>query len=215
MNTSPSGPAGDRRPSSARLRADFRCAHDASTSTTRTARRRLRCTGDEGVAMGEFALVFPLFIGLVLGMISSGITYNQKIQLTHATREAARYGATVSAGDAFTDQTKSWAQQISAVALTRSAGDLNVAGAALCVSLVEGSGPNGVTVVSTSQHPSTWYTTNGSAPCDATETYPTTLQDVGRRVQVRVSRPAKIETGFMAWNITLTANATVRSESSS
>ena len=43
----------------------------------------------------EMALVVPLFLALVLGIVSTGIVYNHKLDLVHAAREGARYGATV------------------------------------------------------------------------------------------------------------------------
>ena len=50
-------------------------------------------------------------------------------------------------------------------------------------------------------------------PCDPAETYPTTLYDTGRRVQIRLSRPTYIETGMSRWSIELEAAATVKSQS--
>ena len=64
------------------------------------ARSRLRSwlrlhLDDSGAALVEFALVLPLLMMIVLGMVSAGISYNRKITMTHAAREAARYGATL------------------------------------------------------------------------------------------------------------------------
>jgi hypothetical protein len=49
-----------------------------------------------GAAAVEFALLFPLFILIVFGIIDMGFAFNQKINLTQATREGSRYGATLS-----------------------------------------------------------------------------------------------------------------------
>lgn len=54
-------------------------------------RRRPR---DEGAAAVEFALLFPLFIMLVLGTISFGFAFERWINVTQAAREASRFGAT-------------------------------------------------------------------------------------------------------------------------
>lgn len=64
------------------------------------ARSRLRSwlrlhLNDAGAALVEFALVLPLLMMIVLGMVSAGVGYNRKITMTHAAREAARYGATL------------------------------------------------------------------------------------------------------------------------
>ena len=45
--------------------------------------------------MVEFALILPLVLMLAFGMVTAGLTYNHKIDLTHAAREGARYGATL------------------------------------------------------------------------------------------------------------------------
>jgi Flp pilus assembly protein TadG len=50
-----------------------------------SARRR------EGAAAVEFALVLPLLLVLLLGIIDFGLYYYNNLQLTHAARDAARY----------------------------------------------------------------------------------------------------------------------------
>lgn len=52
-------------------------------------------TRDGGAAAVEFALLFPLFILIVFGVIDMGFAFNQKINLTQAAREGSRYGATL------------------------------------------------------------------------------------------------------------------------
>ena len=56
---------------------------------------RMRDKSESGAALVEFALLLPVFMALVLGMLSGGLIYNQKMDLTHATREGARYGAAI------------------------------------------------------------------------------------------------------------------------
>ena len=46
--------------------------------------------GDRGAAAVEFALVLPLLIAMILGMIDFGRAYNQQITLTQLAREGAR-----------------------------------------------------------------------------------------------------------------------------
>lgn len=45
---------------------------------------------DEGSAAVEFALVLPLLVVLLFGMIELGMVFNAKIAITHAAREGAR-----------------------------------------------------------------------------------------------------------------------------
>ena len=70
--------------------------------------RRLR--SESGAAAVEFALILPVFLVLLLGIIEFGSAYNAQILLTNAAREAARSysltgdeGAAVAAADAATE----------------------------------------------------------------------------------------------------------------
>jgi Flp pilus assembly protein TadG len=47
-------------------------------------------SSERGVAAIEFALVLPLLILLIFGMIEFGRAYNAKITVTHAAREGVR-----------------------------------------------------------------------------------------------------------------------------
>jgi Flp pilus assembly pilin Flp len=49
---------------------------------------------DEGAAAVEFALLFPIFMILALGIINGGLAFSRQINVTQAAREASRYGAT-------------------------------------------------------------------------------------------------------------------------
>ena len=52
--------------------------------------RRLRAD-DRGAASVELALVLPVLLLLVIGMIRFGVAYNAKIEMSGAAREAARH----------------------------------------------------------------------------------------------------------------------------
>src|SRR5712691_4500636 len=66
--------------------------------------------GERGAAMVEFALLLPVFMMLVMGAFSGAIAYNQKLDLAHAAREGARYGATLPENQAtFTSPATNWA----------------------------------------------------------------------------------------------------------
>jgi Flp pilus assembly protein TadG len=181
----------------------------------RTARR------ERGAALVEFALIAPLLMMLVMGILTGGTAYEQKIAITHAAREGGRFGATLALDQIFTSGT--WATNIQQLVISRASNDLNVPSANVCVSLVEGSAGSGggVYVVGPTSNPATpnaatsytTLTTGGAAtPCDTTETYPLTANDLGRRVQVRVRRGATLQAVMFSMNLTLTANATVKYE---
>ena len=53
-----------------------------------------RGRGDDGAAAVEFALLFPIFMILAMGVINGGLAFSRQINVTQAAREASRYGAT-------------------------------------------------------------------------------------------------------------------------
>jgi hypothetical protein len=55
--------------------------------------RTFRRDRERGASMVEFVIVFPLAVLFVLGLIQAGLVYMAKLQLNHATFQAARVGA--------------------------------------------------------------------------------------------------------------------------
>ncbi len=165
--------------------------------------RRKGKRGDAGASLVEFALILPVFAMLIFGMITAGLALNDKQEMTHATREGARFAATVPADQVFTSGT--WASNVQDLIVERSADTLTASD--ICVSLVEGS--PGSVVDNNSD-----YSTNGTTPCIAGQTYPTDV-DNGRRVQVTASKPATIDLiVFGAYHVTMDVEATALSEPS-
>jgi Flp pilus assembly protein TadG len=155
-----------------------------------TARERTRRNDESGNALVEFVIVLPIVVALVLGVMSFGTTHEQKLSLTNAAREGARYGATLPSS------TPNWAGLVQNVVVASATGDLDTAvpGRSICVALNNGS---------------TWSGT-ANAPC---------FSD-GRpaneaRVQVLVSRSGKLDTFFFSRTTTLTGRAVVRFEAGS
>jgi Flp pilus assembly protein TadG len=56
--------------------------------------RRLRLQREDGQAIVEFAMVLPLLVALLLGIVQFGIIFNNYETLTDASRVAARRAAT-------------------------------------------------------------------------------------------------------------------------
>jgi len=56
----------------------------------RLRRARLRSGSEEGAAAVEFALVVPLLLTLLFGIVEFGTAYNAQILVTNAAREAIR-----------------------------------------------------------------------------------------------------------------------------
>lgn len=161
---------------------------------------------DRGATLIEFALIFPLLVMLIVGMVTAGTAYNQKLQITHAAREGARFAATVAPSQVFANG-DTWANNVRDLVVERSNGDL--VSAQVCVSLVEGS-PG--TVYASSAN---YSTAGASTPCISGQTYPEFGgTDTGLRAQVTVSRPGSIELViFPDMTFTMSSKATAKSES--
>jgi Flp pilus assembly protein TadG len=195
------------------------CPSPCEAPATSAARERAPGRGerDDGAALVEFALIFPLLFALILGMVSAGIVWNQKLQLTHGAREGARYGAIVAPGQTFTNG-ENWGRNVLDVMIERAGSDLRADGAVACVSLVRASPGvvySGSHVARATRTAGSWvYDNNSGEPCIANQAYPTTTTnvDIGLRVQATLSRPGTFEALFFNQDLTLTAEATAKSE---
>ena len=169
-----------------------------------------RLRGDDGAALVEFAFVLPILVMLIFGMFSGGLLYNQKQQLTYATREGARYAATIPENQTFSNNlyppADAWQNNVRDLIVERSVGDLT--NAQVCVSLVRGSASNGTLTVVNSHS-----TAGPTTPCIPGQNYPTSASDQGLRVQVTATRPGTIDlVVFGQITVTLDAKATAKSE---
>lgn len=160
------------------------------------------CRGDDGAVLAEFALVFPLIVFLVFGIFGAGIVLNQRMSVTQASREGARFGSTIPQ-DQCTPTTNcsgmTWAELVQAITAERSADAVEVSD--VCVALVSGPGSAPVAVGPT------FTTAGGTAPC-----YVDNSSDPGQRVQVRVGLTTEVEAALMTVPVTLNANALTRFE---
>jgi Flp pilus assembly protein TadG len=164
-----------------------------------------RRDGDErerGAALVEFVVLVPLFVILIMGMVTAGIVYNHKLDLVHAAREGARYGVTIPQNTCSLTPnpcgTKTWAQLVQSVVVQRSDGDVTTG--QVCVALVSGS--TGAPIGSA-------FTTNG----DGSHCYDDGNADTGIRVQVQIVRSGDaINAAFFRVPVTLTSHATAKFE---
>lgn len=103
-------------------------------SRARTVRR------ERGAAAVEFALVVPILIMLLMGMIWTGLTFSDHLSATNAVREGARYGASADASSS------SWATSVrDRIKQVYFNAGTTVSDDQICVKLVQ---PGGVVVTS-------------------------------------------------------------------
>ena len=60
--------------------------------------------GEKGASLVEFALVFPLLLLMLVGIVTAAQAWNYSNTIEHAAREAARAGATMRPFDASAEQ---------------------------------------------------------------------------------------------------------------
>jgi Flp pilus assembly protein TadG len=164
-----------------------------SSSLSRPARRTER-----GTALVEFSIIVPLFMMLVLGTFSGGLAYNKRIDLTHAVREGARYGAALPQDQA------NWAQLVRDNVVNRSGGDLKAGD--VCVALVSG-GSGGSVVTGDLGGP--WSSVPAGYPANC---YADDNSDTGMRVHVAAHATAKVEALVFSYPVNLNVQATSRHE---
>ena len=94
---------------------------------------------DDGASAVEFALVLPVFAMLVYGMIGGGFLLAQKLSISHATREASRYAATLPTTQPGPDL-NAWLAQVAGVVRSSAGSDLTSGSPQVCVAYIDGTG---------------------------------------------------------------------------
>lgn len=148
---------------------------------------------DGGAALVEMALVLPLLVMLLFGIVSAGMAYNHQLALTHAAREAARFGATLPITDS-----AAWLNGVRNRAEEAATGSLTGApGARICVAYVE----------VPAEGSASWDNGSSGSQC-FTESPP---RSEGR-VQVRVEREVEFNAIVFQSTLTLSSEAVNRFE---
>jgi Flp pilus assembly protein TadG len=97
--------------------------------------------------MVEFALILPVVVSLLLGLVTGGIAYSKKIALTDAVRGATRYGTTLT-------NSSTWATSVRDRLVALSASELSEGD--VCIELVKAGSPATVE--------QSWYAGDTSCP---------------------------------------------------
>ena len=98
-----------------------------------------RSGADDGASAVEFALILPVFVMMVFGMIGGGIILEKKLSIAHAAREASRYAATLPTSQPGPD-IDAYLHQVAGVARSSAEGDLDSGSPQICVAYLDGSG---------------------------------------------------------------------------
>jgi hypothetical protein len=162
-----------------------------------TRRGRLADRSERGAVIVEFALLLPLLAMLLFGMMTGGLVMSRRLAIAQASRESARYGATVAWDQCIPTSVcsgRTWAQQVRELAVHRS--DDGATASDICVALVEGPGSAPLPL-------SLSHTTKPTlAPCFIDDSV-----DVGKRVQVSITVGDRIEGGIISVPVVLSSEA--------
>jgi hypothetical protein len=155
------------------------------------ARLRPASRRDEGAAAVEMALVLPILIMLLFGIISFGIVFAQKLALSNAAREAARYGTV-----GLTTADRPTCQQVTDRVRSALTGTIAMPPADVSVSYARG--PNG----------------SGSDPCGSPTNRPCTGSSPGDELTVKATFDSEliIPLGPVAPTLTISGQGVYKCE---
>ena len=162
------------------------------------ARRR-----EDGAAAVEFAMVLPLLVIVVLGVVTGGMSYSNAIGVQNAVREGARFGAT---GDV---SQPSWAGDvITRVRATQFDDGTTAADSStsVCVQLFKA--PNTVSAWECSIGQDDGPTLTAPATATAAPSVPTGLAAGTCVVRVIAARKFEINGGLASWDGTIVRSST-------
>ncbi|HUP84127.1 MAG TPA: TadE family protein [Acidimicrobiales bacterium] len=158
---------------------------------------------ESGAALVEFAIVLPVFMMLLLGMMTGGLAYSRKLSVAQAAREGARFGATLPITASLPRD--AWLPRVGNLTIASSDGELapDKAGRSVCIAHVPASG--------TARK---WEVVGTAAPVLADGTC---IGADGRngetRVQVVVGRTSTLEALVFSRDLALESHAVARFES--
>lgn len=169
--------------------------------------KALRESDERGAQLVEFALILPILMALLLGIVTGGIAFSHNLSIDNAARETARYGATLPvAGDM-----GAYLNQVADVAIRTSTGTLEdgAPGRIVCVAYVH---PNG-----SAAHDQTTRVVEDAAGARTVTNQPCLLAGDGRpdderRIQITVEREADLVVFYFSRTLTITGQSVARFE---
>lgn len=173
----------------------------------RRVQRSSRRRDQRGATLIEFALVLPVFTAMMLGTISGGIAYNQKLNLSSGVREGARYGATLPVGGSL----DVWLASVAEATEQAAAPDAgpSAAGRYLCVAYVY---PAGLSPLDQTRRRTETGSSSSATYTAGQECFSDGLPATTRRVQVLATRQATFQAFFFKRGITIRGQGVSRFE---
>jgi len=167
-----------------------------------------RLEGDRGAVLVEFALVMPILVMLLFGLVSAGMAWNQNLSLSSAARAGARYGATLptsTTGTTMDDYLAAITQRV----IDSSEGNLgsSVTSRVICVAYWHPSGTATLDQNRARTLTNTTVTTSSTTPC-----FTDGQGSDDKRIQITVQRTGTIQTGLWTQTVTLSQKVVFRYE---
>lgn len=177
---------------------------DEGTGVRRALRARLH-DEQRGAQLIEFALILPIMLSLLFGIVTGGVAFSHNLAIDNAARETARYAATLPVnGDL-----PGWLNQVADVAIGTATATLDdgVAGRVVCVAYVfpDGALAHDRTTRLVEDAAGTRTVTN--QPCIADG-----RPNDERRVQVTVQRESDLIVFYFTRTLTLSGQSVARYE---
>lgn len=163
-----------------------------------------------GAALVEFAVILPLFLMIVLGLVSVGFAFEQKLGMTHAARESTRHGATLPITNFITAPIPlhAWLDEIAVRAVADAGGSLDAGtpGLFVCVAFVH---PDGAAANDTTERRTE---TSLGVAYSSQDCFADGRPADERRVQIRASRDTDLTAFVFTQTITIRSDAVSKFE---
>lgn len=160
---------------------------------------------ERGSVLVEFGLVVPIFVMIIVGAVTTGLSYNTNNSLNNGAREGARFGATLDvSGDL-----NGWLVQVADAAVLSTSGEVGdaVASREICVAYVYPEGTAGTDRTMALLRDGAGEVVAPDATC-----FEDGRPDTERRVQVSLRRDAQIQLIVFDTTVSLEATAVSRFE---